>query len=343
MKKKKKISIILMTILFGVVLSFSTLFNKTINVKATSTDIIEYTTNNTQENYINIEGYATYNNYIVKPIIKIYDVKYTYSLDDEEDEYSLDKFEFYYDIYIKGYLSNSYNGLLYSITNQYISKNIQIYTGIKENYFFTLDINITGNNTSCTINFNNITSYSGIDSIYKVNPINITKVCNIQNGPPNITWYNLLNSFDKVILNNNILIQQTPEYKENNYYWEGYQKGRDNILNNPNSWALYTTNDLMDAQDEGETIGQNRVISNPNNYELYTKNQYDQYGIEQKDIGYNNGIEETGLFNNIFSSAFTGFKNIIEVEIFPGITLGLIVGLPLMFTLITIILKLAKG
>lgn len=48
-------------------------------------------------------------------------------------------------------------------------------------------------------------------------------------------------------------------------------------------------------------------------------------------------------YDNVMSSVFNGFGNILNTQIFPGITIGLIIGLPILLGLFLIILKLIKG
>lgn len=63
-------------------------------------------------------------------------------------------------------------------------------------------------------------------------------------------------------------------------------------------------------------------------------------------IGYSEGLaagSETGLSVSWFSSFLSGFASLFSIQIFGSITLGMLVGIPLLFGLILVILRLKGG
>lgn len=56
-----------------------------------------------------------------------------------------------------------------------------------------------------------------------------------------------------------------------------------------------------------------------------------------------NEIDTSQNYNNIMQNTFSSISDILNVQIFPGITIGLIIGLPLLLGLFLIILKLIRG
>lgn len=89
--------------------------------------------------------------------------------------------------------------------------------------------------------------------------------------------------------------------------------------------------------------GKNEVIDNPNSYNLYSRSQYLEYGNEKYMNGLALGQSDNTTYGNIFTTLFGGFSDILNVEVFPNITIGLVVGLPILLGLFLIILKLIRG
>lgn len=89
--------------------------------------------------------------------------------------------------------------------------------------------------------------------------------------------------------------------------------------------------------------GVNDVITNPHNYNLYTEFDLD----DSFDNGYYTAMEESESsslsYKNVMTSAFDGASSLLSVEVFPNITIGLIIGLPLLLGLFVIVLKLVRG
>lgn len=52
---------------------------------------------------------------------------------------------------------------------------------------------------------------------------------------------------------------------------------------------------------------------------------------------------DTGNYENIMTTVFGSIADILEVEVFPNITIGLIIGIPLLLGLLLIILKFIRG
>ncbi len=73
-----------------------------------------------------------------------------------------------------------------------------------------------------------------------------------------------------------------------------YDAGKNEVINNPNDYNLYT-----DAQYRSAYInGKNEVINNPSNYNLYTKEQYDS----NYTAGYNAGIINSDNYNTGYNA-----------------------------------------
>lgn len=85
------------------------------------------------------------------------------------------------------------------------------------------------------------------------------------------------------------------------------------------------------------------VLENPLNYGLYTRSQLDN----AENIAYNNGLNagngDLSDYNSFMSSTFNGLANLLSVNVFPHITIGLIIGIPLLLGLFLIIIKFIRG
>lgn len=61
----------------------------------------------------------------------------------------------------------------------------------------------------------------------------------------------------------------------------GIIEGRNQVINNPNDYNLYTSTQYNNYGDTRYNSGVGAVQNNPNNYNLYSAYQYNQYGQEQ--------------------------------------------------------------
>lgn len=86
----------------------------------------------------------------------------------------------------------------------------------------------------------------------------------------------------------------------------------------------------------------NEVLNSPEEYGLYSHDDL----LESYNSGYSQGLidgeGELGDYTNIMNSTFSGFSQLLNVEIFPNITLGLIIGLPILLGLFLIVIKMIK-
>lgn len=92
------------------------------------------------------------------------------------------------------------------------------------------------------------------------------------------------------------------------------------------------------------------IQAQPNNYGLYDRYQYQQYGIEKENEGYTQGLQDGATdgatlptTTRILSSVFNAAANIFNIELFPNITLGLVVGIPILLGLFLVIIKFIRG
>jgi hypothetical protein len=63
----------------------------------------------------------------------------------------------------------------------------------------------------------------------------------------------------------------------------------------------------------------------------------------RKYVEQNPPIDPNTSYDNIMTSVFGGFADILSIEVFPNITIGLIIGLPLLLGALLIILKFIRG
>lgn len=115
---------------------------------------------------------------------------------------------------------------------------------------------------------------------------------------------------------------------------------------NTNSYLFYSyLGGYLASKDSQESYqkGVNDVISNPNNYNLFTEGQLD----DSFDNGYYTAMEqvesESLNYTNVLKASFDSASSLMNVQVFPNITIGLIIGLPLLLGLFIIVLKLIRG
>ena len=98
--------------------------------------------------------------------------------------------------------------------------------------------------------------------------------------------YNLANNISSItgdIYNNAYNDGYTAGQQSSSNYQDGFNTGKNDVVNNPNNYDLYTQQQYQQNYDNGV----NNVVNNPNNYNLYTDQQYQQ----NYDDGYINGIK----------------------------------------------------
>ena len=123
------------------------------------------------------------------------------------------------------------------------------------------------------------------------------------------TTVNITINSDNIVFNNTTFTEDYSGYSEEQYLAYGQQQytaGQNSVLNNPNTYNLYTSTQY----NNNYTAGQNSVLNNPNTYNLYTSTQYNNYGTTQYNSGYSAGstAKENDVLNNpnnygLYSSA----------------------------------------
>jgi hypothetical protein len=129
--------------------------------------------------------------------------------------------------------------------------------------------------------------------------------------------------------------QQFNSYGANRYQ-EGYNAFEEELMENPEEKGFVSKDYFDEAVDASFDDGKSVVLDNPNNYGLYTQEQY------------NNalGSGSSGVLNPVFNwlnQASGILSNVFSVEVFPNITLGLLICFPLVIALLFFILKLFFG
>lgn len=107
--------------------------------------------------------------------------------------------------------------------------------------------------------------------------------------------------------------------------------------------ALNSNEIFNDGFGQGVLQGEEDVLTNLSGYGLITYDEASAYSYNQYQQGVLDGNSEALKYNNIFTNVFGALANVLSIEIFPGITLGLVIGFPLLFTLLIIALKIARG
>lgn len=75
--------------------------------------------------------------------------------------------------------------------------------------------------------------------------------------------------------------------------------------------------------------GKNEILNNPNNYGLYTQQQYDD----------NHALNSVFDF---FRTLAEGLAPILSIELFPGVSMGLILAVPLVFSMLAFIIGMFR-
>lgn len=110
----------------------------------------------------------------------------------------------------------------------------------------------------------------------------------------------------------------------NNAMWLEFTYGDymdTNLYNFMDLWGLW----FDDAESHAYIVGMNQGYAE--GYEV------------GRAAGQADGVEYTGLITGIFN----GLGNILSIQVFPNITIGLLIGLPLLLGVLVIILKILRG
>lgn len=114
--------------------------------------------------------------------------------------------------------------------------------------------------------------------------------------------------------------------------------------------SVYNTNLVITGASTSLTIGYGSPYYDYANseYERGLSSGYADGRIDGYDAGYEAGVlagnmdGNSATAMNYIGGAFGVVNNILEIEVLPHITLGLVFSIPLVFTLITLLFKLAK-
>lgn len=155
-----------------------------------------------------------------------------------------------------------------------------------------------------------------------------------QNGYP-YTWMRLfptqsLSSFAPVNMNNDRLLMQYYGYID---YWE---------LTSQSITAIEGTA-YQEGYDSGISSAVQDVLANPSQYGLYSSAQYTAYGLQQYNNGLAIGRETPYKTGDWFMTIFRSIGDILAIEIFPGLSIGLIVMIPLSISLAWFIIRTLRG
>lgn len=114
--------------------------------------------------------------------------------------------------------------------------------------------------------------------------------------------------------------------------------GTTNNINNA-MWLEFTYGDYMDAElyDFMDLWGY--WFDDDNAYIVGMNQGYAEGTIHGRALGQADGVEYTGLITGIFN----GLGNLLSIQVFPNITIGLLIGLPLLLGALIIILKILRG
>lgn len=242
------------------------------------------------------QGY--YQGYIFNDEIIINNIYLEIELD-EENDYAINRMT----------ISNKHNITYYNSSSSY---------NLTTNSFVNLSYDFLSNNNSLGINKNNIhkillyydLSAHSVDfefsRLYRngdtTNYIDLSLDNSITFSGPSINWYkgNYISSIN--INCNEILNYINTEY--NDLYNNGYR----------------------DGLDVGYEDGKNEIINNPHNYNLYSKQEYLDYGSSKDLEGYSRASQEITpdlassgflkLFSSIMNAPYNILHNILNFDIF---------------------------
>lgn len=99
----------------------------------------------------------------------------------------------------------------------------------------------------------------------------------------------------------------------------------------------------LSAYYEGIDEGARDILQNPNDYGLYTTNQYNTHANAEYQRGLQIGRETPYTTGTWFTTIFTGIGDIMSIEILPHLSIGLIVSIPLVISLAWFIIRTFRG
>lgn len=114
--------------------------------------------------------------------------------------------------------------------------------------------------------------------------------------------------------------------------------GDNNNLNN-SMWLEFTTGDYIDDDLYNFMSSWGVWFDDANAYLVGMNQGYVEGKEDGRALGQADGVEYTNLITNIFN----GLGDILSIQIFPNITIALLIGLPLLLGVLVIILKILRG
>lgn len=119
-----------------------------------------------------------------------------------------------------------------------------------------------------------------------------------------------------------------------NLLYHGESNNIDNAM-----WLEFTTGDYIDTELYNFMTTWGTWFDDANAYLAGTNQGYVEGVIQGRALGQADGVEYTGLVTGIFN----GLGNILNIQVFPNITIGLLIGLPLLLGAFIIIIKILRG
>lgn len=168
-----------------------------------------------------------------------------------------------------------------------------------------------------------------------VSPVSLTTTQLNQQRGYAYTWTRLfattsLSSFAPVNMNNDRLLMQYYGYID---YWELTSQSINAI-----EGVAY-----QEGYDSGISSAVQDVLANPSQYGLYSSAQYTAYGLQQYNNGLAIGRETPYKTGDWFMTIFRSIGDVLAIEIFPGLSIGLIVMIPLSISLAWFIIRTLRG
>lgn len=119
-----------------------------------------------------------------------------------------------------------------------------------------------------------------------------------------------------------------------NLLYHGTTNNIDNTM-----WLEFTTGDYIDTDLYNFMSLQGTWFDDANAYLVGINQGYVEGVIQGRALGQADGVEYTGLVTGIFN----GLGNLLSIQVFPNITIGLLIGLPLLLGAFIIIIKILRG
>lgn len=119
-----------------------------------------------------------------------------------------------------------------------------------------------------------------------------------------------------------------------NLLYHGTTNNIDNTM-----WLEFTTGDYMSTDLYNFMSTWGTWFDDANAYLVGINQGYVEGVIQGRALGQADGVEYTGLVTGIFN----GLGNLLSIQVFPNITIGLLIGLPLLLGAFIIIIKILRG